>query len=305
MKRLASISCLVLLFSSLSHAAVIINFNEVGGDVVSTSSGTINTAGFDFPDGLSTSKGFLAGTSVSSSWFCVIGTGSSAGSVGAYVVSNFTSDNTEVCYTGSHVIASINSGDYVGVISRAVGSNDGVYVPLGYVSGDPISGSSTWSGTTIAGLGLVTGTYVFTWGSGADADSLTLNIGGSAPPPSTYTIGGSISGLTGSVTLQNNGADNLVSNANGGFTFATALSDGTAYAVTVSTQPTGQTCTISNGSGTVSGADVTDVGVSCADDVPIAPPAPIVPIPTMSEWALILLTMLLGLMVFTNRKRLF
>lgn len=305
MKRFLTIFCLVLLCNSLSYAAVIINFNEVGGDVVSTSSGTINTAGFDQLSGLGTSTGFLAGTGVLSSWFCVIGTGTSAGSVGAYILSNFTSDNTEVCYTGSNVGASINSGDYVGVISRAVGSTDGVYIPLGYVSGDPISGSSTWTGTTIADLGLVTGTYVFTWGSDADADSLTLNIGGSAPPPSTYTVGGSISGLTGSVTLQNNGADNLVSNANGGFTFATALSDGSAYAVTVSTQPTGQTCTISNGSGTISGADITDVGVSCADDVPIAPPSPAVPVPTMSEWALILLTMLLGLMVFTNRKRLF
>jgi len=34
-------------------------------------------------------------------------------------------------------------------------------------------------------------------------------------------------------------------------------------------------------------------------------PAPIMPVPTMSEWALIVLSMLLGLMVFTNRKRLF
>ena len=35
------------------------------------------------------------------------------------------------------------------------------------------------------------------------------------------------------------------------------------------------------------------------------PPVPMVPVPAMSEWALILLTMLLGLMVFANRRRLF
>lgn len=35
------------------------------------------------------------------------------------------------------------------------------------------------------------------------------------------------------------------------------------------------------------------------------PPIPAAPVPTMSEWALVILLMLLGLMVFTNRKRLF
>jgi hypothetical protein len=38
---------------------------------------------------------------------------------------------------------------------------------------------------------------------------------------------------------------------------------------------------------------------------PPQPDTPSAPIPTLSEWALILLTMLLGLMVFANRRRLF
>jgi len=42
------------------------------------------------------------------------------------------------------------------------------------------------------------------------------------------------------------------------------------------------------------------------DDVVVpAAPAPMVPVPAMSEWALILLTMLIGLMVFANRRSLF
>jgi hypothetical protein len=64
-----------------------------------------------------------------------------------------------------------------------------------------------------------------------------------------FTVGGNVSGLTGSVTLQNNGGNNLVRNANGGFTFTTALASGSAYAVTVASQPAGQTCTVANGSG--------------------------------------------------------
>jgi hypothetical protein len=81
----------------------------------------------------------------------------------------------------------------------------------------------------------------------------------------TYTVGGTVSGLAGgaSVTLQNNGVDDLLVSANGGFTFGTALADGSAYAVTVSTQPTGQTCSVSSGGGTLAGANVTTVDVNC------------------------------------------
>jgi hypothetical protein len=79
----------------------------------------------------------------------------------------------------------------------------------------------------------------------------------------TYTVGGSVSGLAGTVVLQDNGADNLSVSANGPFTFATALAGGTPYNVTVQTYPSGQTCTVSNGSGTIAAANVTNVAVSC------------------------------------------
>lgn len=81
----------------------------------------------------------------------------------------------------------------------------------------------------------------------------------------TFTVGGQLSGLTDSVTLQNNGADDLVLNADGEFTFATALIDGANYDVTVSSQPAGQECTVSNGAGTISGANVTNIAVDCGD----------------------------------------
>lgn len=87
----------------------------------------------------------------------------------------------------------------------------------------------------------------------------------------TYTIGGTISGLTGTVVLRNNGGDNLSRSANGSFTFATPLSNSASYAVTVFTQPSGQTCTVSNGSGTVSSANITNVAVACVTN-DVTPP---------------------------------
>lgn len=83
------------------------------------------------------------------------------------------------------------------------------------------------------------------------------------PPPTTYSIGGTVTGLTGTVVLQDNGGDNLSVTASGAFTFATKVNSGAAYAVTVMTQPSGQTCTVTNGSGTASG-NVTTVAVACA-----------------------------------------
>jgi putative esterase len=66
------------------------------------------------------------------------------------------------------------------------------------------------------------------------------------------------------VVLQDNGKDNLSVSANGSFTFATPLAAGAAYGVTVLTNPAGQSCTVSSGSGTVGSANVTSVAVSCA-----------------------------------------
>ena len=90
------------------------------------------------------------------------------------------------------------------------------------------------------------------------------NVAVSCSANPTFTVGGTVSGLSGTVVLQDNGADNLTVTANGPFTFATALAPGAAYAVTVKTNPAGQTCTVANGSGTMGSANVTNVAVSCS-----------------------------------------
>jgi hypothetical protein len=83
----------------------------------------------------------------------------------------------------------------------------------------------------------------------------------------TFTVAGTVSGLQGSgLVLQDNGGDNLSVGGTGNvnFTFATPLAGGTSYAVTILTQPSnpGQTCSVSNGSGTATG-NVTTVQVTC------------------------------------------
>jgi hypothetical protein len=92
-----------------------------------------------------------------------------------------------------------------------------------------------------------------------------------APPAQgaqdSFTIGGNVSGLVGSgLVLQNNGAGDLAVPANGAFTFASRVATGTAYSIAVLSQPTSpsQTCSVARGSGSVAGANVSDVAVTCA-----------------------------------------
>ncbi len=82
--------------------------------------------------------------------------------------------------------------------------------------------------------------------------------------PQTFSVGGSVSGLSGSgLTLSSNGQTLAVA-ANGSFTFASAMASGTAYNVTVATQPNAptQACTVASGGGTLS-ANVSNIAITC------------------------------------------
>lgn len=81
------------------------------------------------------------------------------------------------------------------------------------------------------------------------------------------TVGGTLTGLPSgtSVTLQNNGRDNLTLTQNGRFTFNNTLDDGDDYNVTVLTRPASANCTPSNNTGSINskGDDVENVLVTC------------------------------------------
>ena len=90
--------------------------------------------------------------------------------------------------------------------------------------------------------------------------------GGGGGGGQSYTVGGAVTGLSGSgLVLEDNGADDLKVSSAGSFTFATQLASGAKYGVTAKTQPSNpsQTCVVSNGSGTVGSSDVVNVTVAC------------------------------------------
>jgi hypothetical protein len=76
------------------------------------------------------------------------------------------------------------SGDAVGIS----GSVEDLFVPVGYVSDSPLSGTSTFNGT-FSSLGATPGTYKWTWGSGPN-QNFTLQVGPVVvtPEPSTWAM---------------------------------------------------------------------------------------------------------------------
>ncbi len=88
---------------------------------------------------------------------------------------------------------------------------------------------------------------------------------------SSFTVGGTVTGLIGTgLTLQDHHFDTLTP-ANGPFTFRFPTTTGSPYEVTITAQPTNpvQRCLIGSGSGIMGTVDVTNVTVTCA-----APPPP-------------------------------
>ena len=91
------------------------------------------------------------------------------------------------------------------------------------------------------------------WGGSDDTTTAT-----------SFAIGGSISGLAASGLVLADGSDTLSPAAGStSFVFGTDIAPGGRYAVTIQTQPSGATCTVANGSGTVTTAAVASVQVTC------------------------------------------
>jgi hypothetical protein len=84
---------------------------------------------------------------------------------------------------------------------------------------------------------------------------------------SSFTVGGSVSGLAGTgLVLQLNGDGDLPIAANGNFTFEAPLASGSQYRVNVAAQPSNpsQVCTVAGGAGTIGSSNVTNVRITCA-----------------------------------------
>lgn len=103
-------------------------------------------------------------------------------------------------------------------------------------------------------------TYMVTAGNSAGTTSFGVRI----TVFGRYTVGGTVSGLGGgNLVLTNNGADPITIDEDGPYLFPGRYVPGDNFDVAVATQPAGQTCTVTSGSGVFVNSDYHGAFVEC------------------------------------------
>jgi large repetitive protein len=177
------------------------------------------------------------------------GINANVGSVAVICSTNTFSINGNVSGASNTVTLSLNGGNF---LSLATNGSFGFTQRIAFGGNYNVALSTNPIGQTCTvnnGLG-----------NNVTADVINIAVLCST---NTFTIGGNATGLQGTVTLNLNGGSPLSIGSNGSFTFATPVSFGGNYSVTVATQPVGQSCSVSNGSGSLLTNNVQNISISC------------------------------------------
>ncbi|MFN3713547.1 MAG: hypothetical protein ACK4SX_07810 [Alcanivoracaceae bacterium] len=137
-----------------------------------------------------------------------------------------------------------------------------------FTSGAGIAGGSSWS-VEITGepagqdCSISNGSGILS----ANVTNVQITCEDEPAEPVFYSISGSISGATGNVlwqTMDDGFVHHDGSDTDGAVTFTTGagIESGSSWSVEITGEPTGQSCNVSNGSGTLS-ANITNVLISC------------------------------------------
>jgi hypothetical protein len=182
-KKLLPLTLFAIVVTSLfsvqpAQARYIVNLKQGGSNVVANGSGAIDLTGLFFFG----SGSFFITTLVPS--LGRISTGPPPSGLGSVDVYRVFSGPANFGSGGQHnATESLSSGNFVGIQA----SVDELFVPHGYISNSALSSSATWTGATFASLGVTPGTFVWTWGTGAN-QNFTLIIGGAGVPDGGSTV---------------------------------------------------------------------------------------------------------------------
>ncbi len=170
-----------------AHSAYTVTIEQDGANVDATGSGTIDLTDLVRSPIISTTVASVDGVA----GLEFTGPAQSSLPMG-YVTGYFGATGPATFGTATGAGANSGAGDLVGVITSGNSSFVVVYVYPGYISGSGLETSSTYDNQTLASLGLTPGVYTYTWGTGAHADSYTIDIGdsvgaASAPVPEAST----------------------------------------------------------------------------------------------------------------------
>jgi 6-phosphogluconolactonase (cycloisomerase 2 family) len=106
-------------------------------------------------------------------------------------------------------------------------------------------------------------------GTTADSDVASIAVACTVNTSPTHTIGGTVTGVSGTLVLEDNGRDDLTITANGSFKFPLAIPSGSSYSVTTKSASGAQSqaCTFTNATGIVGDSDISNVTVVCTPNV--------------------------------------
>jgi len=160
-----------------ARAAFIVTMTQSGADVVASGSGSFNLAAASL---LFTTP--LAGPAMTPNGPAIL-----LGAPGSPSTNYFsvTMSGPASFGTGASIAGSSGTGSRVGIENS--GFMDLLALPVGYTSGDAIAGTMSFANASYTSLGVTPGSYVWSWGEGASADSFTLNIT-AVPEPATLAL---------------------------------------------------------------------------------------------------------------------
>ncbi len=179
-----------------ASADVIVNITEGrGGAVIATISGSLSNLG-------TSSSQFIAAAAGGTTRLEYFTAEGNAFYLGSAVEESNVPINVYSAQTssggwniGDPFTKTANASTFSGFIQMSLFEN-GFFLNNTYAWGTQVSGAATWNNTDLTGLGLKTGTYVWTVGSGANTDTITFNITSQAstavPEPGSMAIAGLI-----------------------------------------------------------------------------------------------------------------
>jgi hypothetical protein len=176
--------------SIAAHSAIVLTVKQDGNDVVVSGSGSANTT--DLP----TPTSILAYTNVL--YFNQIYAGPAAFEdiPPAFPVDQWSGITGPHSISNDPLIIATNptsgSGDLFGVVADNGSGESLLVLPLNYVSGSSLSGTSRFEDYTLSDLGLSPGVFFWSWGTNGNADSFELQIEPVPVPAPLPLAGGAV-----------------------------------------------------------------------------------------------------------------
>ncbi|HEX3821908.1 MAG TPA: hypothetical protein VHW45_16365 [Candidatus Sulfotelmatobacter sp.] len=190
-----------------------------------------------------------------------------------YSVTVVTQPAGQTCTLGTNASGTITANITVSATCKATTTNFTISVAVtGLTSGSLVMQDNKMDTLTFTTNTTQTFTQTYTSGStytvrvktqpAGETCTLSANATGTitanttvtatcAPKTSNFILSVAVTGLTGTLVVKDDKADTLTFTTNSTQSFASTYASGSTYSVTIQTQPTGQTCTLTNASGTI------------------------------------------------------